>query len=95
MQLQLLEGLNDSVDASRVRRLGKDRSPRQLSLCGDEEIQVPETHVCARDPADAMASHLWPDVDDKTCKRPLPGAPTIGVLNCQLVNLYLHIWARW
>ena len=36
-------------------------------------------HVRAWDPADAMTSHLRPDVDVETCKSPLPGAPTVGV----------------
>jgi hypothetical protein len=59
--------------------LGEGGIPRQLPLRGDEEIQVPEMHVCARDLADIVASHPWPDVDDETCKRPLPGVPTVGV----------------
>jgi hypothetical protein len=52
-------------------------------------------HVRAWDPAHAVASHPWPNVDDETHKRPLPGAPTVGVLNRLLVNLYLCIWPRW
>jgi hypothetical protein len=35
--------------------------------------------VCARDLADAVASHPWPDVDDNMSKRRLPGTPTVGV----------------
>jgi hypothetical protein len=34
-------------------------------------------------------------MDDETRKRPLPGAPTVGVLNRQLINLYLRVWPRW
>ena len=70
-------------------------SPRQLSLHGDEEIQAPEAHVRARDPADAVASHPWPVADDETRKRPLPGVPTVGVSNYRLINLCLRIWLRW
>ena len=36
-------------------------------------------HVRAQDPADAMTSHPRPDVDVKTCKKPLLGMPTVGV----------------
>jgi hypothetical protein len=52
-------------------------------------------HVSAWDLVDAIASHPWPDVDDGTCKSPLPSAPTIGVLNRRLVNLYLRVWPGW
>jgi hypothetical protein len=38
MQLQLLEGLDDGVEASRARRMEGGGSPRQPSLRGDEEI---------------------------------------------------------
>ena len=34
----------------------------QLSLCCNDEVQVPEAHVRAWDPADAMTSHPRPDV---------------------------------
>ena len=45
-------------------------------------------HVCARDPADTVASHPWPDVDVGTRKGPLPVAPTIGVSSKhQRINL--------
>jgi hypothetical protein len=48
-----------------------------------------ERHECTRGLVDAIASHPKPDGDDKTRKSPLPGVPTIGVLNCQLVNLWI------
>ena len=51
----------------------------QLSLCRNDEVQVPEAHVRAQDPADAVTSHPKPDVDVETRKKPLPGAPTVGV----------------
>ena len=102
MQLQLFEGLNgcveglDScVEAYGAKKLDGGGSPCQLSLCGDEEIQALEAHVRARDPADAVASHMWTVVDNKTRKRPLPGAPTVGVSSRRLVNLYLRVLAGW
>ena len=50
---------------------------------------VSGAHVCARDLADSMASHPWPDVNVGTCKGLRPGAPTIGVSSKhQRVNLY-------
>ena len=33
----------------------------------------------ARDPVDTMTSHPRPNVDIETSKKPLPGAPTVGV----------------
>ena len=46
-------------------------------------------HVHARDPAEVVISHLRPGVDVEMCKRPLPGAPTVGVSSKhQRVNLY-------
>ena len=62
------------------------RSSRQLSLCGDDEVQAPEEHVHAQDLANVMASHPLPVVDDETRKRPLPGMPPVDVSNHQLVN---------
>ena len=48
-------------------------------------------HMRARDLADAVTSHLTPDVDVKTRKRPLPDAPTIDVSSYhQGVNLYYY-----
>ena len=61
----------------------------QLSSHHDDEVQVTEVHVCARDAADPVASHPWPDVNVGTRKDPLPGAPTVGVSSKhQRVNLY-------
>ena len=54
-------------------------NPRQLSLRGDDEVQAPEAHVHARDPANVVTSHPRPDVDVETRKKPLLGAPTVGV----------------
>ena len=54
-------------------------SLRQLSLCHNDEVEVPKAHMHARDPADAMTSHPRPDVDVKTRKKPLHGAPIVGV----------------
>ena len=81
VQLQLLKHLDDRVEAGGVERLDGDGSLRQLSLRCDDEVQVPETHVRARDPADAMTGHPKPEVDVETRKRPLPSMPTIGVLS--------------
>jgi hypothetical protein len=36
-----------------------------------------------------VATHLKPNGDDKTRKRPLPGASIIGVLSYRLVNLLI------
>ena len=33
----------------------------------------------ARDPADVVTSHPRPDMDVETCKKLLPGVPTVGV----------------
>ena len=79
MQLQLLKRLGDRVEVSGVERLDGDGNLRQLSLCCNNEVQVPEAHVRARDPADAMTSHPRPDVDVETRKKPMLGAPTVGV----------------
>ena len=67
----------------------------QLSLHRDDEIQVPEAHMHARYPADTVTSHPRPDVDVETHKKPLPGAPTVGVSDYRLVNLYLRVWPGW
>jgi len=69
-----------------VERLDGGGNLRQLSLHRNNEVQVPEAHVHARDPADAMTSHPRPNVDIKTRKKPLPDALTVGVLSYQLVN---------
>ena len=81
MQLQLLKRLDDRVEADRVERLEGDGSLHQLSLCCDNEVQVPKAHVHARDLADAVNSHPRPGVDVETRKRPLPGVPTVSVLS--------------
>ena len=62
-----------------MERLDGGGSLRQLSLHRNDEVQVPKVHMRARDLADAMTSHPRPDVDVETRKKPLPGAPTIGV----------------
>ena len=69
-----------------MRKLDGGRSPRQLSLHGDDKVHAPEAHVHARDLANAVASHLWPIVDDETRKSPLPSVPTVSVLNHRLGN---------
>ena len=78
------------VEVDGGERLDGGVSQCQLSSHRDDEVQVTEAHVCAWDPADSIASHLWPDVNVGTRKGPLPSAPTVGVSNKhQLVNLYL------
>ena len=69
-----------------MERLDGGGSLRQLSLRCDDEVQVSEAHVRARDPADAVTGHPRPEVDVETRKKPLPDAPTIGVSSYQLVN---------
>ena len=69
--------------------LGGGGSLCQLSLRCDDEVQVPEVHVRARDLANAVTSHPRPGVDVETRKRPLPGAPTVSVLSYHgRVNFY-------
>jgi hypothetical protein len=70
MQLQLLEGLDDCVEAGGAKRLDRGRGPCQLSLCGDEEIQALKVHARAQDPAYAVASHPQPAKDDERAKGP-------------------------
>jgi len=95
MQLQLLECLGDRIEAGGVEGLNDDTCPCQLSLRRDDEVQVPEAHMCARDPADVVTSHPRPGVDVEMRKRPLSGTPTIGVLSKhQRVNLYITRLAR-
>ena len=78
------------VEADGGKRLNGSVSQCQLFSHRDDEVQVSEAHVCTRDPADTVASHLWPNVSVGMRKGPLPGAPTVGVLSKhQLVNLYL------
>ena len=66
-------------------RLDGEMGQHQLSSHRDDEVQVTEMHVCARDPADCMVSHPRPDLE---CAKAPTCAPTIGVSNKhQLVNL--------
>ena len=81
MQLQLLKHLGDRVEVRQVERLDGGGSLRQLFLHCDDEVQVPEANMRARDLADAVTSHPRPGVDVETRKRPLPGVPTVGVLS--------------
>ena len=62
-----------------MERLDGGRNLRQLSLHHNDEVQVPKVHVHAQDPADAVTSHPRPNVDIDTRRKPLPGAPTVGV----------------
>ena len=82
VQLQLLKRLDDCVEAGGVERSDGGGSHCQLSLRRDDEVQVPEAHVCARDPAEVVASHPRSGVDVETRKRSLAGAPTIGISSC-------------
>ena len=79
MQLQLHKRLGDHIKASEVERLDGGGSLRQLSLRRNNEVQVLEAHVRAWVSADAVTSHPRPDVDVEMSKKPLSGAPTIGV----------------
>jgi hypothetical protein len=67
----------------------------QPSLHGDDEVQAPEPHERARGPSSGVVGHPQPGGIDRTRKRPLPGAPTVGVSDCRLVNLCLHVWLGW
>ena len=44
-------------------RLDGEMGQRQLSSHRDDEVQVTEMHVCARDPADCVVSHPRPDLE--------------------------------
>ena len=70
MHAAAAQALGDRVEAGGVERLDGGGNLRQLSLHRNDEVQVPEAHVHARDPADAMTSHLRPDVDVETRKNP-------------------------
>jgi hypothetical protein len=55
-------GLNDYVEAGEAKRLDGGGGLRQLSLCGDEEIQALEMHVRAQTqltPWLAIRGLLW------------------------------------
>ena len=69
------------VEVDGGERLDGGVSQCQLSSHCDHEVQVTEAHVCARDLADSVASHPWPDVNIETHKGPLPGVPTVSVSN--------------
>ena len=78
-QLQLLRRLGDGVKAGEKERLCGGRRPHQLFPHRDDEVQVPEAHMRARDPAEVVTSHPMSGVDIETRKRPLPSAPTVSV----------------
>jgi len=44
-------------------RLDGETDQRQLSSHHDDEVQVIETHMCVRDPADCVVSHPRPDLE--------------------------------
>jgi hypothetical protein len=67
--LQLLESLDDRVEAGDGRRLGGE-SPHQLPFRGDDEIQAPKAHVRPGDPADVTTGHPKPSDDVETRKAP-------------------------
>ena len=71
--------LGDRIKASGEERLDGGGSLHQPSLHRNNEVQVPEAHICAQDPTDAVTSHPRSGVDVETHKRPLPGAPTVSV----------------
>ena len=56
------------VEADRGERLDGDVGQHQLSSHHDDEVQVTETYVCARDPTDCVASH--PRLDLERAKAP-------------------------
>ena len=51
------------VEANRGERLDGGVGQHQLSSHRDDEVQVMETHVCAQDLADCVASHPRPDLE--------------------------------
>jgi hypothetical protein len=67
----------------------------QPSLHGDNEVQAPEVHEHAWGPSSRVVGHPQPGEINEMCKRPLPGAPTVGVSDRRLVNLCLRVWLRW
>ena len=62
--------LGDRAEADGVEGLNDDGRPHQLSLRRDDEVQVSGAHVCARDLADAVTSHPWPNVNVGTRNAP-------------------------
>ena len=94
MQLQLLKSLGDRVEVGGVERLDGDKSLRQPSLRCDDEVQVLEAHVCARDLADTMTCHPRPDVDVEMGKKPLPGASTVGIFGPPTSKFIFVLLAR-
>ena len=51
------------VEADGGERLDGGVGQRQLSSHRDDEVQVTQTHVCARDPTDCVASHSRTDME--------------------------------
>ena len=51
------------VEADGGERLDDNMGQRQLSSHRDNEVQVTETHMCARDPTDCGVSHPRPDLE--------------------------------
>ena len=87
-----MEEIGDRVETGGVERLDGGGNLRQLSLHRNGEVQVPEAHVRARDPADAVITHLRPDVDVETRKSPYLARQLSVFLDHRRVNLYLRVW---
>jgi hypothetical protein len=60
----------------------------QPSLSGDNEVHASEAHEHAQGPSSGVVGHSQPSEINGMSKRPLHGAPTVGVSNSQLVNFY-------
>ena len=63
-----------------MERLDGGGNLRQLSLRCNDEVQVPEAHMRARDLSNIVTSHLRSDVDIETRKKPQPSALIVGIL---------------
>ena len=78
-----------------MERLDGDGSLHQLSFRRDDEVQVPEAHVQARDPADAVTSQPRPDVDVGRAKSLYLACQLSMFSDHRRVNLYLRVWLGW
>jgi hypothetical protein len=90
MQLQLLEGLDDGIEAG----LGAGARANSPSLV-TKKSRLPKSTCAPRIHLMSWLAICGLVVDVKTCKSLLPSAPTVGVLNHRLVNLYLRVWHGW
>ena len=78
-QVHAIEALDDGVEIGVSRSRSEWRDQLKLPFPVDEEVKIPEAHVGAWDPAHVTRSHLKPARNRSVTRKPLPGAPTVGV----------------